>query len=96
MFLFGFQCPFIKVSVSSQGQSSVDKSHHQFELIILNLIHLNILLLSGTCTGEHGVGLGKIGLLEEQYGKMGIDVMRRIKLALDPQNLMNPGKIFQA
>ena len=49
---------------------------------------------AGTCTGEHGVGLGKMELLEQQYGKMGIDVMRQIKLALDPKNLMNPGKIF--
>ena len=49
---------------------------------------------SGTCTGEHGVGLGKMKLLEQQYGLMGIDVMRQIKLALDPKNIMNPGKIF--
>jgi len=53
------------------------------------------LAMGGTCTGEHGVGLGKVDLLEQQYGEMGIDVMRNIKLALDPKNLMNPGKIFR-
>ena len=40
------------------------------------------------------MGLGKMKLLEQQYGEIGIDVMRNIKLALDPKNLMNPGKIF--
>ena len=57
-------------------------------------IYLFIMNYSGTCTGEHGVGLGKMKLLEQQYGEIGIDVMRNIKLALDPKNLMNPGKIF--
>jgi len=50
--------------------------------------------LGGTCTGEHGVGQGKMVLLEEQFGSEGIQVMRQIKQALDPLNLMNPGKVF--
>ena len=48
----------------------------------------------GTCTGEHGIGLGKIDLLEYQFGTAGIDTMRQIKMALDPKKLMNPGKLF--
>ena len=49
--------------------------------------------LDGTCTGEHGVGVGKRDYLETELGGA-VDVMRAIKQALDPQNIMNPGKIF--
>ena len=52
------------------------------------------LSMDGTCTGEHGVGEGKIRYLEAEHGKTGLDVMRGIKRALDPDNIMNPGKIF--
>ncbi|XP_033626292.1 probable D-lactate dehydrogenase, mitochondrial isoform X1 [Asterias rubens] len=50
--------------------------------------------IGGTCTGEHGIGLGKRELLVREIGKDGIQTMRRIKSALDPDNLMNPTKIF--
>ncbi len=52
------------------------------------------LALEGTCTGEHGVGLHKMGFLVDEAGAEAITLMRSIKHALDPQNIMNPGKIF--
>ncbi|KAM6118094.1 putative D-lactate dehydrogenase, mitochondrial [Pterocles gutturalis] len=52
------------------------------------------LAAGGTCTGEHGVGLGKRALLREELGQEGLDTLRRIKAALDPHNLMNPGKVL--
>ncbi len=52
------------------------------------------LRLGGTCTGEHGVGLHKMGFLVDEAGAGAVDMMRTIKRALDPKNILNPGKIF--
>lgn len=57
-------------------------------------IFIKAIELGGTITGEHGVGVMKAPYLELKLGQAGIDAMKAVKTALDPNNILNPGKIF--
>ena len=50
--------------------------------------------LGGTCSGEHGIGTGKIKYLQMEHGEAAVDMMRCIKKSIDPKNIMNPQKIL--
>ncbi|MFS0786395.1 FAD-linked oxidase C-terminal domain-containing protein [Shouchella sp. 1P09AA] len=50
--------------------------------------------LGGTLSGEHGIGTMKAPFMEMEVGEMGLDLMKRVKQAWDPNNILNPGKIF--
>ena len=64
---------------------------------IRNLAHQltsKVIEMGGTCTGEHGIGAVKIADLVHETGEEAVKVMRTIKRALDPNGILNPGKVF--
>lgn len=67
----------------------LDNAHRAFDYIFTEAIKLG-----GTITGEHGTGLAKKHFLEKVAGPAGADMMKRIKVAIDQNNILNPGKIF--
>jgi len=61
---------------------------------ITHEITMQMIEMGGTCTGEHGIGSGKIQALEAETGAAAVSIMRSIKKTLDPNNILNPGKVF--
>ena len=70
-----------------------DSQFNSAEQLNVQLVQ-RALRLEGTCTGEHGVGLHKQGFLIDETGAGAVEMMRTLKRALDPKNILNPGKIF--
>jgi len=69
------------------------KERETAERLSMQMVHRAI-ALQGTCTGEHGIGLHKQGFLVDETGAGAVEMMRTLKRALDPKNILNPGKIF--
>jgi D-lactate dehydrogenase (cytochrome) len=61
---------------------------------ITHEITMQMIEMGGTCTGEHGIGSGKISALIEETGAPAVSIMKLIKQTLDPNNILNPGKVF--
>jgi D-lactate dehydrogenase (cytochrome) len=76
----------VMVDINDQDEAARGRKFHE------RLVERAI-AMDGTCTGEHGVGQGKIKYLEAEHGKAAVEVMRSLKRALDPDNIFNPGKI---
>ncbi|KIK63530.1 hypothetical protein GYMLUDRAFT_40574 [Collybiopsis luxurians FD-317 M1] len=74
---------------SSDDSSELEK----VKAVVHRLVH-RALSLDGTCTGEHGVGVGKKEYLVEELGEGTVQLMKSIKKAVDPMGLMNPGKLY--
>jgi D-lactate dehydrogenase (cytochrome) len=70
-----------------------DENEYKQVMKVYERLVLRAIAMDGTCSGEHGVGIGKMKFLEAEHGA-GLNVMRTIKKAIDPQNIMNPGKII--
>ena len=74
--------------VNPDDKSEVQRAYDLHERLVNRALEMD-----GTCTGEHGIGYGKIDFLQAELGES-TQVMRLIKESLDPQNIMNPGKII--
>jgi D-lactate dehydrogenase (cytochrome) len=79
----------VVLSVDPEDHSMVERME-QFHTRLVE----RALAMEGTCTGEHGIGMGKIDYLVDELGNEAVGVMATIKKALDPNRIMNPGKII--
>jgi D-lactate dehydrogenase (cytochrome) len=71
------------------------KAHEKSRVMELEKkVILQVVSMGGAVSGEHGVGIGKMCLIEAEHGAEHMELQRRIKAALDPNNIMNPQKIF--
>ncbi|CAR26138.1 hypothetical protein ZYGR_0E01210 [Zygosaccharomyces rouxii] len=94
--------PLVNATVGHAGDGNFhafliykdDEERKICEKIVANMVRRAI-DADGTCTGEHGVGIGKRQYVLEELGQEPVDLMRRIKLAIDPHRIMNPDKIFK-
>jgi len=78
-----------EILVDPDDAEMVDRAEETYAAVVEQAIDLG-----GTATGEHGVGLGKRQFLEREHGAGAVDAMRAVKDALDPEGILNPGKLF--
>lgn len=78
----------LAILIDPDDAEEVGRAHALHERMVLRALSMG-----GTCTGEHGIGYGKIGFLEAEHGEA-VAVMRAVKQALDPAGIMNPGKVL--
>ena len=75
--------------IDTKNPAEIEEAERLNEKIVMRA-----LAMDGTCTGEHWVGYGKMQFLLAEHGGDAISIMRGIKKSIDPDNIMNPGKIF--
>jgi D-lactate dehydrogenase (cytochrome) len=75
--------------VDQSDEAMVERGERVYETVVERALEVG-----GTCTGEHGIGMGKQGFLEREHGAVGVEMMRRVKQAFDPNDILNPGKLF--
>jgi len=95
----GMPCPIVGhvgdgnfhvlVLADPNNVAEIDRAHRFAARLAERAIRMD-----GTCTGEHGIGIGKQEYLSLEHGDGAVDLMRKIKQALDPDNILNPGKIL--
>jgi D-lactate dehydrogenase (cytochrome) len=74
-----------------ESQAEWDESERINNALVMQAIEAD-----GTCTGEHGIGLHKMHFMAHEHGEDALDLMRSLKAAFDPQNILNPGKMIEA
>ena len=77
--------------IDREDQKQLDEVYRVNGLMIEKAIEMG-----GTCTGEHGVGTGKLKYLRQEHGDEAVEMMKVIKQALDPENILNPLKTISA
>ncbi|KJS12665.1 MAG: FAD-binding protein [Peptococcaceae bacterium BRH_c8a] len=77
------------ICTDERNQAEMARVHQAIDEIFRETISIG-----GTLSGEHGIGLAKRKYIETEFGEVGVSVMRQIKQALDPNHILNPGKVF--
>ncbi|MFH1626460.1 MAG: FAD-linked oxidase C-terminal domain-containing protein [Pseudomonadota bacterium] len=80
----------VNIMIDKKREEDLNRAHEAVKEIFQATLELG-----GTISGEHGVGITKAPYLKMELGDLGVEVMKRIKRAFDPNNILNPGKIFQ-
>ncbi|WP_255196246.1 FAD-binding oxidoreductase [Halorarius litoreus] len=77
------------VMVDTDDEAQLEAGEELYDAVVKKAIEMG-----GTATGEHGIGMGKRQYLELEHGEVGVEMMRRVKRAFDPKDILNPGKVF--